>query len=406
MRKLLFNVAAWMLPAAFLLSPGANAQPVVSNITFQSPHCNGYVLTKTGPNSYTIACAFTNCVMVATPGTQTPGKPVTLTSTCTPAPTTVLWTASPGCTAPTPSAPNSLTATVIENSERVCGYYASVSDGTLNGQGSAPVTWSNTPPPPPAAPSGCQITRTPANGQLSTAGGPITVGATCNGTVTSWTWTKNGAAWQTGQSQQDTLPANTLAAAVTTTYELTACNGASCAPALSTSFTVSGSAPVGFCGQYGDVRTADINWGAHYDTSSGVQIGTDTVFVGRLTVPAGASSPGDSPGVISAVEFQGPVVERVMSVSTQPCDFRGWSPGFNFPAGDPTGANGPLGWGGGIAPQSQYLLVGDPAGFPPKPLFAPGQTYYVNIRSIFWANGQTSCPGGSCEMRITVNAPR
>ena len=214
MRKLLFNVAAWMLPAAFLLSPGANAQPVVSNITFQSPHCNGYVLTKTGPNSYTIACAFTNCVMVATPGTQTPGKPVTLTSTCTPAPTTVLWTASPGCTAPTPSAPNSLTATVIENSERVCGYYASVSDGTLNGQGSAPVTWSNTPPPPPAAPSGCQITRTPANGQLSTAGGPITVGATCNGTVTSWTWTKNGAAWQTGQSQQDTLPANTLAAAV------------------------------------------------------------------------------------------------------------------------------------------------------------------------------------------------
>ena len=57
-------------------------------------------------------------------------------------------------------------------------------------------------------------------------------------------------------------------------------------------------------------------------------------------------------------------------------------------------------------PAAEPPLEAPPAGFPPKPLFAPGQTYYVNIRSIFWANGQTSCPGGSCEMRITVNAPR
>jgi hypothetical protein len=414
MRNSLRAIAACVVGAALALaSGGASAQPVMSTITFASPHCNGYVLTKTGASSYSLTCVFTNCVMVATPPTQVPGQPVTLTATCTPAPTTVLWTASPGCTTPTPSAPNSLTATVTETSERICGYYANVHDGTLQGQGSAPVTWSNAPLP---APTGCQITRTPSNGVLSTSGGAISVGGTCAGNVTSWSWKKNGAAWLTGQSQNDTLASNTLATAVTTTYELTACNGASCATPVTTTFTVSGTSGTGggggggtvagFCGNFADVRTADLVWGSNYDTSSGVQINNDTVFVGRLTIPAGASSPGDSPGLISIVEYQGPPVERVMSISTQPCDFRGWSPGVNFPGADPTGANGPLAWAGSPYPSRQYLLAGDPAGFPPKPLFTPGQTYYVNIRSIYFSTGTSSCSSGSCDIRVTVTTPR
>jgi hypothetical protein len=108
---------------------------------------------------------------------------------------------------------------------------------------------------------------------------------------------------------------------------------------------------------------------------------------------------------MSIVEYQGPTAERVMTLSSTPCDFRGWTPGVNFPAGDPTGVNGPLAWGGGINPGIFYLLTGDPPGFPPKPLLTPGQTYYINLQTIQWSNGQNSCGNPSCDVRITVNPP-
>ena len=50
------------------------------------------------------------------------------------------------------------------------------------------------------------------------------------------------------QNQTDTLPGNTGAAPVTTTYTLTACNAGGCAAPVQTTFTVAGTTPVGFCG--------------------------------------------------------------------------------------------------------------------------------------------------------------
>jgi hypothetical protein len=94
-----------------------------------------------------------------------------------------------------------------------------------------------------------------------------------------------------------------------------------------------------------------------------------------------------------------------MTLSTQPCDFRGYSPGF-FPAPDATGANGPMRWEGGINPNMIFLLTGDPAGFPAKPLLTPGQTYYVNLQTVNYATGTNSCPTNACDVRFTVDPPR
>ena len=98
-----------------------------------------------------------------------------------------------------------------------------------------------------------------------------------------------------------------------------------------------------------------------------------------------------------------------MTLSTQPCDFRGFVPTFptQFPSGDATGANGPLAWGGvGVAATIGFLLAGDSAGSPPKPLLNPGQAYYVNIRHSNPWDLTESCTSGYCDMRITVNGPQ
>ena len=96
-----------------------------------------------------------------------------------------------------------------------------------------------------------------------------------------------------------------------------------------------------------------------------------------------------------------------MSVSTQPCDFRGWTPGQNFPAGDPTGANGPMGWGGGANPEPSFFLLRTirPDSRRSRCL-TPGQTYYFNLQTIKFNNGQNSCTQSSCNVRMTVNPPK
>jgi hypothetical protein len=238
----------------------------------------------------------------------------------------------------------------------------------------------------------------------------MSVNCTGGGTVTSRSWRKNTTTnWSTLAAPTDTLPANTAVAQVTYTYGVTACAGTACANEVTTTFTVAGSTPVGFCAQYSDVRFINLTWGGYVDTvgsQSSVQPGT--VLVGVLNVPAGADSPLNSPGVVSVVEFSGPTAERVMSISPQPCDFRNFVPGSSptFPPLDSSGATAPMAWSGGINPGIQYLLNGDPAGaFPVKPLLTRGATYYINLQTIRSSDGANSCSSATCDVRITVNAP-
>ncbi|GIK88479.1 MAG: hypothetical protein BroJett026_39600 [Betaproteobacteria bacterium] len=397
--------------AAFVLAAAA-APATAATLSVDIPGCSNVVMSGNAPN-YTITCTqqAQSCVVNATPASPQGNTTATLSVACAPGATSVTWQSSRDCNMPTvnPNAP--LTATVSESGGRSCVYTAVANGG---GSGSTSVLWqSAATQPPPNAPTGCAIVRTPSNGALGQTGGPISMSASCSGggAVTSWTWRKNATSgWSSAQAPTDTLPANTGTANVTYTYGVTACAGTACAAEVTTTFTVAGATPVGFCSQYADVRFINLVWGGYIDTSgSGSNIQPGTVLVGIVNVPAGVTSPLDSPGVISVVEHQGPTAERVMSISPQPCDFRNFVPGSQpaFPAPDATGATKPMGWSGGINPQIQYLYDGDPPGFAPaKPLLTRGGTYYVNLQTIRSSDGQNSCGSTSCDVRITVTTPR
>ena len=401
----LLRLVAPLAAALALATPPASA----ATLSVDLPGCSQVALTGTGPN-YTLTCtqAAMTCVAQASPISPNGGTATNLTVACSPAATAVSWSASRDCTLPSGGAVGQASVTEVVGG-RSCVYTASATAPGFTGSASVAVVWQGTSTAVP--PTGCTVTRTPASGSLGTSGGPVTMSASCSGggAVTSWSWRKGTTTgWATTQTANDTVPANTGSAAITHTYAVTACAGGACAPEVLATFTVAGSAPVGFCSQYSDVRIVDLTWGGYIDTggSGGVGVNAGTVLVGRLSVPANASSPTNSPGLISIVEHMAGQANRVMSISAQPCDFRGYSPGF-FPPQDPNSANAPMGWDQGINPNRQFLLTGDPAGSSPaKPLFTPGQTYYVNLQTINFLDGQNSCTTSTCDVRITVNAPR
>jgi hypothetical protein len=126
----------------------------------------------------------------------------------------------------------------------------------------------------------------------------------------------------------------------------------------------------------------------------------DLVLVGRIVVPSHATGT-LAPGVISAVEFVNAPADRMMTLSTAACDFRGFQPGV-FPPADPSGTTRPLAWAFGINPNIMFALPGMPG---THPKLIPGQVYYVNIRNVYFGSGQSSCTTEECNVRITVNAP-
>lgn len=156
----------------------------------------------------------------------------------------------------------------------------------------------------------------------------------------------------------------------------------------------------------GHVKNITLNWGGDpVDTATAAPITPDTTIVGRLAVPGTATSPQNSPGLISVVEFDGPPVQRLMTLSTRPNDFRGYQPGLSgLPPTDPSGANAPMVWSIGINPNCQFLLAGDTGG--PTSKLTPGQTYYVNLRTVHYGSGEPSCSAAACNVRFTVNPPR
>lgn len=369
-----------------------------ATLSVDIPGCSQVQLSGTGP-SYTITCAqqAQTCVAQATPANPAGGATVTLSAACTPAATSVSWQASRDCT--TPTAASATTATVVEAGGRSCVYTATANGG---GSGAASVVWGVGGGGGANAPTGCSIARTPANGALGASGGAISMQGSCTGggAVTSWQWRKNAqSGWSAAQAPTDTLPANTGAAQVTYTYGLTACAGASCAAEVVTSFTVAGAVAAGFCGQYSDVVTTDLPWPGTIDTANAGGVRPETMYVVRFTVPAGATA--SQPGLLRAVEFMGEPANRVMSLSTQPCDFRGYTAG-SFGAVDPTGATAPLFWSSDQTPNMSIRLTSMTG---PAPKLTPGQTYYANIRTISFFSGTTSCTQSTCDMRVSLTAP-
>ena len=397
------HLSRHLAPFAAVLLAVAPHYASAATLSVDLPGCAQVQLSGTGPN-YTLSCAQSSmtCVAQANPVSPNGGTATSLTVACAPAATSVTWSASRDCTNPNGGQTVGQASVTEVIGGRSCVYTAAATAPGMTGSASVAVVWQGQ--STAAAPTGCAITRTPSSGSLGTGGGAVTMNATCSGggAVTSWSWRKGTTTgWRATQAAQDTLPANTGSAAVTHTYGVTACSNGACAQEVVTTFTVAGSAPVGFCSQFSDVRFVDLTWGGYVDTagSAGVGVAADTILVGRITVPANFT-PKSLPGVVSVVEHGAGQSERIITMSTQPCDFRGYSPGY-IPPKDPTGNTGPMAWGVGINPQIffQAATTAQP------PVLNAGQTYFVNMRNWHYMTGQNNCTTSTCDVRVTVNPP-
>ena len=88
----------------------------------------------------------------------------------------------------------------------------------------------------------CTGLATPA--LVAATGGSVSLAGTCSSTVTSASWTRDGTAIGSGLAISNTLPANSGTQPIVWTYQLTACNGTSCAspvPVVVVQLSASGS---------------------------------------------------------------------------------------------------------------------------------------------------------------------
>jgi hypothetical protein len=122
------------------------------------------------------------------------------------------------------------------------------------------------------------------------------------------------------------------------------------------------------------------------------------VFVGRLVAPAS----GGGTGRVRFYEYGDAPAQRTMTVSTSPCDFRGFNPGGPS-ATDPTSATAPMLWSNDQTPQIFYLLG---AGGGAVAGLTPGQSYYFNVRNVDWsAGGVPSCGQTTCNGQLAATPP-
>ena len=333
----------------------------------------------------------------------TTGGSVTLNASCTSGPVTAWsWTRNGAAFSnlqnPTDNLPANTTGAPIT--------YAYVMTACNGPSCAAPVAASGSPVTVAggAVPSGCTITPTPTGGNVPSSGGNISMAVSCTAgsPFTQFNWRKNGATFGTNAANQgDTLAANAAASPVTYTYDVQVCNSAGCAARVTQIFTVAGTVSAGgLCSQYTNVIQADLPWNQTPDYITTPPLGgfmADGVFVGRLVVPAGASS-ASVLGQISVAEFSGSPIFRTATISTQACDFRGYP--SSFPT-DPTGVTAPLKWSGGNTVNFSYSISPDARGAPM--LLAPG-TYYLNVRTEdFYGNLQ--CPSSACDIIVHNVSP-
>jgi len=219
------------------------------------------------------------------------------------------------------------------------------------------------------------------------------------GAVTSRSWRRNAtSAWSTAPAPTDNLPANTGSAPVTYTYGLTACAGTACANEVVTTFTVAGTPVAGSCSLYPNVVIMDFPLSGTVDTTANGGFAADGIFVGRMTIPANVNPAGV--GQVRFVEFVDGEAARQMTVSSQPCDFRGFVVA-SVSATDPTGTNYPIRWSNSQTPSISYQSTGPSA----NAVLQAGQTYYFNVRNVDWASGLASCQTASCNGRFQIAAP-
>lgn len=302
---------------------------------------------------------------------------LTLTASCTNSPTAYNWS---GCTSTGPTCTTTETSAVTRTYSVIARNAAGIGPSTQ-----VTIAWQQ----PPTAPPVCTIA---ASTQAPYVGGTLTLTANCTQSPTSYQWTNCASTGPTCQA--------TSAQTGSATYAVAGVNQFGAGQAASTTVAWGTPPPAGadFCGNYPSTLRVTLPWAGSIDTPNEGGLRADAVFVGRLVVPPAAT--GRSSGAVRAVEFMGEPANRIMTLSRSACDFRGFTPGQPLVT-DPTGASNPIAWSSDQTPRIAFSLVGNGGSVQ----LTPGETYYVNIRTVSFTTGQGSCSVATCDMRVSVSPP-
>jgi len=295
---------------------------------------------------------------------------ITLTATCSGAPTKYIWT---GCPAASPTAS---TCNPLQFSPGSVTYYVAAQNA--NGTGptaSVTVDWK---PLPSAAPV-CSVT---SSDSAPFTGTPITLTATCSNSPETYSWTNCA-------STTSTCVATGSAAGVQT-YSVTADNAIGKGAAASVAVAWQASTAAGdFCGAYPNVVRTTVPWGSSptiYTKDFGPLMANGVAVV-AIVVPS-AISP-TARGRLQWAEYVDPRGSRTVTLSRSPCDFR---------STDASGNNGPMVSTGGVSGDVYYTLSTPVFGYPEGKVM-PGQTVYVNLRQ----PGGCGSGSGSCNMVLGLS---
>ncbi len=356
------------------LSAGAHG----ASLTLDDPNCSDFTLTPpaSAGGTWKLSCSsisqVPSCTLSASSSKPTINANITLTASCTQAPTSFTWS---GCL---PTTSDSSTCTTTSSSTGPANYAVTARNATGAGNtATTTVTWVS----PGSAPSNCAIT--PTASSLPSGGGSVTLSASCSGggAPTNYAWS-GGALTQNGPSNQAST--NILA---TTTFSVIASNTGGTAEKASTTVTVAsdtgGDGGIS-CAAAGFANTIPmrLDWstvGNAAVVTTG--FGANTALVVTFTTPANGNA---RVGNIDYTERGDPQTYRQAVLSSAACG-RGEVIGVN------EGLSGPI-----------YFTVGTQV--PGYPALKPNTTYYYTVLNV--QNGVNSCHTTTCNLRVQLIKPK
>ncbi len=323
------------------------------------------------------------CTLTSNRSTADVGSSVSLTASCTGAPTSYAWT---GCASTGPL------CTTVAASPGPVTY--SVVAANANGSGApalTTVTWVVPPPPPPPEPPPVCSIVVNAQHQTPIANTVVVLEASCNGAPTAYEWTNC-----LSVSSICTVRASV---AGLQTYQMRASSsgGFSAPVTANVNWVASAPPPVGLCGSFPSAlhtEIGSINAVAHTLFNDPPAFAWNGVWAIRFTVPATAAQ--GAFGTVSVAEFGAPSTYRQATVSRTACDFR---------ARDLTGAAGPVGVAAGNTAVISLTVGASTATL--AGLIA-GDTYYFNVRNFLPGPDTITCPSspGRCDAIAHISQPR
>ena len=355
--------------------------------TLEAMVAKGYIAEGYGPASMPVAMCSPGgspvgqgvpaCVVTTTNASPNVGGMVTLTASCTNAPTAYTWTncmsATAQCNA-TSAAVGQVTYTVVARNAAGASAPASVAVAWQSVSAGAPKCWmvhtSQTNPP--------------------TVGTFAAFEVSCIEPIGTYTWSGCTSTTRTCTIRETTPGPHTYSVIARSA------SGSSAPITITLGWAASAPTPPGLCNAFPSYLYSDLSSNTARVESVLMPVPPAFAWNGAWTVqfvvPATMSA--SSVGSMSSAEFSGEPTFREVTISKTPCDFR---------ATDVTGVNGPLARQSGISNTIQFVTA-------PRTGFAvltPGASYYYNVRNFQPSTGTISCPSspGRCDAFVESTLP-